>query len=482
VIAARPRAVWLLATLAYFLMAAAWAVALPANGTYDERQHVVRAYAVASGQWLPPARDEGHAVRAPRSLVPEDADCAWRRPYRTADCQRPVSDATPVDLVTKAGRYSPVYYAPVGLPLLVAPDERGVLAARLVSALLSALLLGAAVAVAARLGRPLLAVAVALVGTPMAVNLAGSVNPNGLEISAAVLLFAALLALVREPAAAPRRLLLLAGLAAALLATVRHLGPLLVAVDVAACALLARPGALRELWRSRDARLLLGAPVAAAALFAVAWTLASGVTAVHPLPGIDAGPLHVARVRLRFWLQQVVGQFGYGEVVISKVAVAAWYALVAAVVLPALWWAGWRARAAVALLLAACAALLFGLELALAPRIGWSQHGRYAMPIGVGVVLVAGFLGWRTAVSSRSRIVAMGLVAATAPLHLYALARVMTRYQIGIGAGLDPFGGVWRPPLGTVAPLVALVAGLATLLATLLIVTVRLSTRGARTH
>jgi hypothetical protein len=45
------------------------------------------------------------------------------------------------------------------------------------------------------------------------------------------------------------------------------------------------------------------------------------------------------------------------------------------------------------------------------------------------------------------------------PLDLYAMARVMTRFQVGINAGLQPFGGSWHPYAGTVLPLGACLVG-----------------------
>ncbi len=54
---------------------------------------------------------------------------------------------------------------------------------------------------------------------------------------------------------------------------------------------------------------------------------------------------------------------------------------------------------------------------------------------------------------------ALALVAATVPLDVYALARVMTRFQVGINAGLQPFGGSWQPTSGPVLPLLACLVG-----------------------
>src|SRR5262245_45449700 len=227
----RVRLAFLVALVAFFGLGAGWALAMPVNGTYDESEHIVRAYGVASGQVY--AHDG--TQRVPASLLPGDVQCQWQRRL-PASCQLPPPpDRGRVPVPTGAAAYSPIYYLPVGVPMLLSPGYGGIIAGRLVSALLCALLLAAAVAIAVRLGNRLLIGGLVLVATPMAMDLAGSINPNGLEIAAGVLLWCALLALVRPPAPDPPgaerpgtgRLVLLAGAAAALLMTVRHLGPLL---------------------------------------------------------------------------------------------------------------------------------------------------------------------------------------------------------------------------------------------------------------
>src|SRR5262249_59033110 len=92
----------------------------------------------------------------------------------------------------------------------------------------------------------------------------------------------------------------------------------------------------------------------------------------------------------------------------------------------------------------------------------WYAHSRYIMPLGVGVVIAAAFVdryrAWLEERGWLDRFV-LGTVALTVPLDLYALARVMTRFQVGIAAGLQPFGGSWRPATGTAVPLLACLMG-----------------------
>lgn len=139
-----------------------------------------------------------------------------------------------------------------------------------------------------------------------------------------------------------------------------------------------------------------------------------------------------------------------------------WYLLVAALVVPALWFGTTRLRMGIGAVAVASVALLLALELYFAPKVGHFAHGRYVMPLGVGVVLLAGladrYAAWLSDRGWLNRL-AVGLVAVTVPLDLYALARVMTRFQRGINEGLNPTGGTWQPPLGSVLPLLTCLVG-----------------------
>ncbi|WP_433053867.1 DUF2142 domain-containing protein [Dactylosporangium sp. CS-033363] len=451
------RRAFLVAFAAFFLLGAAWALALPVNGTYDEKQHLVRAYAVWDAQWLPHDRTtdaSGNVTSAfvgPRSLLPENADCTFidKPVYHPASCLVTTGDRAEALVPSAAARYSPVYYALVGLPLRISPDGTGLIWARLLSAALSAALLAAAVAIApGRLER----LAVVLVTTPMLADLAGSINPNGLEISAAVLLFVALL----------HRRFALAGVGALLLFTVRDLGPFFALADIALALFVTR----------QHPRVLLQraflVPAALGAAFAVFWAAvasrSSDLTAGRPIPPTSSGAIlsDIADGRAEFWARQIVGQFNYGETTISIAVIGLWYALCLALVAPALVLGDRRLRLGIATAFAGSAALLVALELYFAPKVGQFAHGRYVMPLGVGVILLAplaaGYSGWLSASRWRERAVLVA-AALTVPMQLYALARVMTRFERGISAGLNPFGGSWTPPLGSVLPLLCALVG-----------------------
>ncbi|MGH3737516.1 MAG: DUF2142 domain-containing protein [Micromonosporaceae bacterium] len=479
----RLRTGFLVACLAFWLIGAGWAFALPVDGTYDESQHLIRAYGAASGQlYSPPAkaaRGGGAWYDVPRSLLPDNVNCPWKgedpSDKQDASCQHAASsDHTRVRTGTTAGRYNPVYYLPVGVPMVLSPDRAGIVGARLVSSLLSALLLASAVVIALRLRSRLMLAAVVLATTPMAANLNGSINPNGFEIAAGVLLWATLLALLRTPEGTwdertVRRLLVLGAVAASLLLTVRALGPVWLAGIAVFALVTALPGRLGVLLRRRDTRLLLGG-VSAVAVYAVVWMLVSGAMVAVPTRGGSEGFVDMIRLmtvdRSSFWTDQIIGQFSYGETTLPSWLIVSWYAMVAALVLPAALLASRRDRRALIGLGVASAFALVFFEVVYYPTLNWAQHGRYVMPFGAGLLLLAAVAGrYPAALGDAGQAALLRLVAtATAPLHLYALALVMTRFQSGPEAPINPFTGAWLPPAGPLVPLLALTAGV-TLLA-----------------
>ncbi len=467
----RVRRAFLVALIAFLCVGAGWALALPVNGTYDEREHIIRAYGVATGQIY--ATDASQ--RVPDSLLAADVQCQWIL-REAASCQpaAPTSHRL-VREKTGAAGYSPLYYLPVGIPMVISPGYHGIIAGRLVSALLSALLLAAAVGIAVRLGNRLLIAGLVLAATPMVMNLAGSINPNGLEIAAGVLLWTSLLPLVRPPSdgldeRSTHRFVVLAAVSATLLMTIRHMGPVLLVVALLAAAALARPGRVRALLRRRDARRA-GVVLVAAGLLAVVWFLTSGVSDIVAVPERTHpwGPFDTLRMivisRVPFYLQQVVGQFSYGETTLPSWAIVGWYVALAALAVPALLLSGRRYRYAMAGLLVACLGILVVLEFAFIHTAGWVAHARYVMPAGAGLVLGAAFVRrWQLALGAAptERMVRLAVVVAV-PLHLWALGAVMTRFQIGPAGLMDPFKGSWLPAGGPLPALTTEVIGLVTL-------------------
>jgi hypothetical protein len=468
---------WLLAFAGFFLLLSAWAVAAPYAGFPDERDHILRAYGVATGQVvLEPAtaaNGGGAYVDAPRSLlVPR---CWQFRADRPASCARePGGDETVVQAPTAAGRYFPLYYALVGAPLALSPNWIGVLLARLISAAICAALLATAFSDAVRwIRRRLLLVGLVLAATPMVAHMGGAVNPSGVELAAGIAFFAAALPLLFNPAARHNRTLLWhVGVAALALATLRMLGPVWLGLSVLALLLPLRRATLADLWRWRALRIWIVA-VIGSAIAAVIWAFALKATEPNTYFNKEEVPLSalgIAWVEVQRWptyIQEMIGILSWLDALMPGVVYVAWTALAGAVVVWGFLLGDRDGRLRLLTLGAAGVLVPTAISIVYANTFGFITQGRYLLPLLVGLPLLASMIISQSNLPADvGRRLVRFYAVVLLPTHFVALAFTMIRWQQGVGedTSLNPLVGTWHPVLGSGTPLVACLAGIAILM------------------
>ena len=182
----------------------AWSVSTPLFGPSDEETHIANAVALVHGQLIGGTvkndKDPYTKIQVPEVYADIYAPC-FAFTGTSASCE---SYSVPhphrvVPTETYVGRYPPMYYAIVGLPSLIVTSTTGMYLMRTVSSLLGALFLALAImSVFCWSSRRLLQIGVLLAATPTAAYYASSVNPNGLEIMAAICLWCSGIILVSE--------------------------------------------------------------------------------------------------------------------------------------------------------------------------------------------------------------------------------------------------------------------------------------------
>lgn len=480
---------WLVFFVAFWLVGMAWALATPPSGGPDEPAHVFRAASVVRGEIVPARTDVDRGalsiVHVPASVAavmvgqgsqsgttdtPGQKPCYASKRQTTAAClQSPTTTSTAtVPVVSGAARYNPVYYVLVGWPILLAPNEVGIVAMRIISAGLCAALFASAFCSVstARRGR-IATVGLLIAVSPGVVFLAGVVNPNGLEIAAAVSLWAAglRLALARDTTLAVGRSALYRriGVAASLLVLSRNLSPLW--LFVAGATVLAVAGAPRVLATLRD-RLFWrwGSVAVVASLAAAAWILASGGGNVPSVRPRDVTYLQALGRGVRQFdnrLGQLVGTFGWNDTPSPIAAWIAWGVVGLTLLVAAVRFGTRRQRLVLVALTAFGIAIGFLIEATQYHLLGLFWQTRYSMPVLVGVPLLAGlvlarrlparfpppYVAW----------VAVGLIALT---HVLCFLQALIRNGQGLRASVNPFAGDWHPAVGTGTVLVVLLAGL----------------------
>ena len=392
---------WLVWFAGFLLIAVGWALVTPINEYPDEVDHVFRAVSVVRGEVFPHIGSYTHGTGSiqsvPVTIFNESLRYSCdRRLTQDSLCEaaRPDLPATEI-AATSEGRRFPLYYALVGWPSLAFPNRTGWILMRLVSAALcSAFLASAAWVLLSMRRRPVVLAAGLFAGlTPLALNLAGSVNPSGLEIASAACLWAVVLAMVHGTSPrTPRQLAWLGGASAIVLATCRETGWLFILLAVVLSLMSVDPSRGDEVFRFTSEKFVFACS-AAATLTVGLWSVwfhsyvvfyeppASGTGFVK---SVSAAAGHVGRL-----LQQTIGDLGYLTVrtpLVTQVCWAAAFALVAGLA-----YASGR-RVFLTLAAGSVLALLipFAAEVATYNRSGLgSWQGRYTLPLVVGLPLLA---------------------------------------------------------------------------------------------
>jgi hypothetical protein len=458
------------ATALAFAVMAAWSVAMPRFSGPDEPSQVIHAAAVVRGQFvgtpLGGAEDAYTDVRIPAALANGIVlvKCYHWKPTVSASCaHEPPTLVRTVNAGTYSGRYPPLYYAIVGLPTLVVTSPTAILLMRLVSSLISAVFLGLAVMAVGVWSRSrLLAIGVLLALTPMTFYLAAMVNPNGLEICAALCLWVTGLVLVRERIEdPPRGLVAVMTTSAAVLTLSRGVSPVWTFVILVLLATLCGPSLLLTLLRRRrDVQVGLGI-VAVCGVLAIIW-----VVGEHALDLVPAGPtVHagapVSAILLKglgqteSWLQQMVGIFGSLDTSSPLVTYLGWWVAIGAVVLIALGSARRREGTVLVLLIVLFLLLPVLMEYPKATSLGLVWQGRYTLPLAVGIPLLGTAIIGQPGMPARLMARVSGLLAILLPAAgLLAFVEALRRYSVGTGGPIVPWSGGWQPPGGSLLAMV----------------------------
>ncbi|BFV58771.1 hypothetical protein KCMC57_up38750 [Kitasatospora sp. CMC57] len=466
---------WWTAFIGFFLLCAGWALAGPYDASPDEAQHIVRAAGVARGEFAPKpeAADMGTGAfqNIPKSLVRQN--CWYFEPSKSAACaEAPGGDQQVERVATRAGRYNPVYYAVVGWPLNPWPNWVGVTLARLINAaLVAALLASAAYSAVAWTRHRVMAAGVLAAVTPMTIHLAGSVNPNSVEIAAGAALFAALIPTLLDPEAPLRRAAMVQiGIAGSVLVTLRALGPLWCLVIFAVMLIPTKRERIAQLLRSVAFRWAAGV-VFVTAVAGAAWTVAMrvaelGSLAAPPKMTFAQGIRQEVIVRWPDYVVQMIGVPSWLDTYLPGSAYHLWLLALGCLLLLAMACGRWVDRWRMFAVFAAAFGATTLSDVIGAHKYGFVAQGRYMLPVMVGLPILAAFVLGRREILNEAR--SASLVRAFAllllPLQLAFLAYTMVRWQSGLGSSLtytplNPLAGSWHPPTGSATALLAAAVG-----------------------
>ncbi len=493
----RERPVWWISFVAVALVAGVWALGSPLMSVPDEPAHTIKAVGLWQGEWSGghrplPSDDPNDLSTEPVAHVPEafarlhlGPGCFKGRPAVTANCVPPVGqEGDVVEIGSPVGDYPPLFYALTGWPSRLFEPKWALYAMRLCSVLVGAALLASALSSARSLGRwragaevvgdsegvengsgatrsgGLGVIGVTLALTPMCLFLIGSVNPNGIEIAAAITTFAAVLDLATRRGAPPGRLLVRVVVASTFFVTARPLSTALFGVVVLVVALAALDR-VRLVELARDTRARLAA--AGVAVVAVSSALLMAVhlpqVAGAPRPDLTFRPALSASMDALSWRShQMIGVFGWLDTPVPTWLVDAWLLAVGVLVVAAMILDSTvRRRLALVVMTASSVLVPAVVEAVQAHSYGLYWQGRYTLPLAVGVPILAGWMlaesAWVAGRPGRrvATIASVVVALAVGGAQLYSWAMALSRYVVGEPTGAFSFlqGDGWHPPLGT---------------------------------
>jgi hypothetical protein len=455
-----------------------WALANPLFAAPDENSHVIRAVALDHGQLtgkerkgrLPQRLDvtpEVLEVRVPRIYPAEQSACFAFQPNKPADCAHVEGSTREVGALTSAGRHPPAYYAVVGVASwLYRPGSGVVYLMRFLTVLMTAAFIATTITAIRRTTVPrIVAVGVLFAVSPMVLFVGGSVNPNGLEIPAALALWVCGLVLVSQARETiDNRLVIATGIAGCALALSRQLGPLWLALIAITIAVFGSSEAPRALARSTWARVW-AALVVACSVAQIGWNAVVGSlgytrypNAPRNIPTSEITRFTVGSLFDRY--KQMIGLFGWLDTPSPALTYVLWTAGVGFLVLVALAWARRRHVAALLVVVAATVVVPVALESAVYGDAGGpAWQGRYGLPLAVGVPIVAAMA---IASSERGRQLAelrlfVGAGVMLVVAHVLAFAQNLRRYTVGYDGEIQYWRhAAWSPPL--LSPLIVTIA------------------------
>jgi hypothetical protein len=440
---------------------------------------MIRAAAAARGEAVgdKPANGEfGYpGVQVPEWVAQSfNLPCEVGDASKTAECVPSVGDDTTLTTSSSSSASnSPVFYTIVGLPSLFITGDAGLYAMRIMSAILTSLLLAGMILALRAQSRTVWPVVAGFVtATPMVFFLGGSTNVNGVEAAGAGAVAAIALLLVRTKMSNRQLWIwsILLGLSVIGVTSGRTVALLWVVIAAIVALIVARPAKLLELVRKPAIWVGL-AIIVVAVLWVVVWFKFISITAVDPRgfdPDRDPGLKLLLSIMVEYtfnWWGPWIGQFGWLEVNAPIGVQIIWQGAIAALLFSAFVMTRGRARVATIFIALAVFIVPIALQGSLWIEVGWIWQGRYMLPVYLILMVTIGVALDMSTAPGPSKLQVRFIRAAVVLLalcHIITFVFVLRRFIVATQNWLSMFTHPeWQPPLTWIGISAVLAVGLA---------------------
>src|SRR4051812_27411477 len=370
-----------------------WACATPRYGAPDELSHTIKAYGTAHGELLGSTTSgQSTLIRTfevPTELASGEPWCFASLPEANAGCSVVIRDDTTVAAESSAATYPVPFYAVVGSAARLLGESDYAPAYRLISLLISTVVLTFALLLF-RAGFGARSAVALLALNPMTVFILASTNPAIIELAGMLALWAFFGYLLTRDTPAGRNDLLIASSIGAALVLVRPVSLPWVAIAFAGYFVLewrSLSVLRRQGWRCVA---IAAIPISFAVVVSSVWSRAAGVGLTDDKFVIDAPIIDIGRValgRTALLLRQGFGNLGWLDTQLPSGIYGLWIALVVCVASAVLFFGDRRTK----LLMVGLAVVWIAYPavyatLARTPAV-W--QGRYNLPLLGGLVICA---------------------------------------------------------------------------------------------
>lgn len=452
--------------VAFFSLMVVWSFLTPLFSGPDEPSNFIRSAAVVRGEWIGenyPASIEKSYWTTYVHIDPQFGTanaipwCFAPFPEKPG-CGIAVEDAPVVDIPTwtNMGRYPPLPFVISGIGTVFGAKDLSVLMARLMTSLVSAVLIACSAYTILRRQQSLLGLLLAL--TPGTIFLASAMNPSAIEICSAIAVWSILPSVIQDKALdrTTQTIFLAAGV---LLIATRPIGIVVYITAVLISWVAYGNTTLAQALKTNKTALSVhGLSAALMAWWYVAVysfqtspSLLAGTQKVSLSTQITRSLQHIPEL-----LDQHVGNFGWLDTPIPRGALWLYVLISAVAIFTSLQRLGKRKTFALTLLSCAVVTIFLAVDMNFYAMFGWfGAQGRHITPILVGVPLLA------VAQSGFGTRFHIAVVTGWSVIMVWAGLGALRRYTVGVN-GNNEFAmfteRAWNPSIGFWISIILLVA------------------------